>query len=58
MLNDVQESALTYQAVEIAHRVTAEFFVVEIHPEPSPHTAVIYVEGARSRVTGDDKKQE
>jgi hypothetical protein len=34
MLHDVQESALTYQAVEIAYRVAAEFLVVEFRPEP------------------------
>ena len=35
MLNDVQESALTYQAVEIADRIAAEFLVVKIQPEPT-----------------------
>src|SRR6267143_3998218 len=56
MLNDVQESALTYQAVEIADRVAAEFLVVKIQPEPNPRTAVIEVEGAGFGITRDDKK--
>ena len=58
MFNDVQESALTYQAVEIADRIAAEFLVVKIHPEPNPRTAVIDVEGAGFGISGDDKKYE
>src|SRR5712664_1481069 len=56
MLHDVQESALTYQTVEVADRVSAEFVVVKIHPEPNPRTAVIEVEGAGFGITRDDKK--
>src|SRR6267143_1080604 len=58
MLNDVQESALTYQAFEIADRVAAEFLVVKIQPEPNSRTAVIDVEGAGFGISGDDKKYE
>src|SRR5260370_40016419 len=56
--HDVQESALTYQAVEIAYRVAAEFLIVKIHPEPNPRTAVIDVEGAGFGVAGNDKEHE
>ncbi len=42
-LNDVEKSALTYQAVEIADRAATEFLVVKIQPEPNPRTAVIDV---------------
>src|SRR6266699_2770876 len=57
-LHDVQESALAYQTVEIAYRVAPEFFVVKIHPEPNPRTAVVDVEGAGFGVPGNDKKHE
>ena len=36
----------------------SEFFVVKIHPEPNPRTAVVDVEGARFGISGDDKKHE
>src|SRR5713226_1134328 len=57
-LHDVQESALTYQAVEIADRVASEFLVVKIHPEPNPRTAVVDVEGAGFRVPWNNKEHE
>src|SRR5487761_682506 len=58
MLHDVQESALPYQAVEIADRIAAEFLVVKIHPEPNLRAAVVDVEGAGFGISGDDKKHE
>ncbi len=58
MLDDVQESALTYQAIEIADRVASEFFIIKIQPEPNPRTAVIDVEGTGFGISGDDKKHE
>src|SRR5437667_12170827 len=56
--HDVQESALTYQAVEIAYRVAAEFLIVKIHPEPNPRTAVVDVEGAGFGVPRNDEKHQ
>jgi len=58
MLHDVQESALTYQAVAIAYRITTEFLVVKIQPEPNLRPAVIDVEGSGFGTSGDDKKHE
>src|SRR5260370_16896958 len=57
-LHDVQEAALPYQTIEIADRVTSEFFVVEIHPEPNSQTTVVDVEGSGFGVTGNDKEHE
>src|SRR5258707_12760702 len=57
-LHDVQEPALPYQTIEIADRVTSEFFVVEIHPEPNSQTTVVDVEGSGFGVTGNDKEHE
>src|SRR5260370_14600059 len=57
-LDDVQEAALPYQTNEIADRVTSEFFVVEIHPEPNSQTTVVDVEGSGFGVTGNDKEHQ
>src|SRR6266851_3845934 len=57
-LHDVQEAALPYQTIEIADRVTSEFFVVEIHPEPNSQTTVVDVEGSGFGVTGNDKEHQ
>src|SRR5260370_11921675 len=57
-LHDVQEAALPYQTIEIADRVTSEFLVAKIQPEPNHRTAVVDIEGARLGVLGKDKEHE
>src|SRR5260370_12850362 len=57
-LQDVKEAGLPYETIEIADRVTAEFLVVKIQPEPNHRTAVVDVEGARLGVLGNDKEHE
>ena len=58
LLDQSEEMGLFDKSLEVSFVVTSEFVVFEVHPEPSPTSAVVNVEGSRFRIARNHQKDQ